>query len=556
MEDNKLSKLKTLSEMSLLILLLGMAAAAEKHPRETALPETAAINSVQQSVTEEDNWEYISFSAAGLDPTRSELLKVHIQDGTFRKVDGLIVIKNGKVLIEEYFNGFSRNMLHEIRSATKSIGSALLGIAIDQGYISGVQEKLFSYFKEWEPFQHWDEHKDEITIKDVLNMTTGLDSDDMNTSSLGNETNLLEANDIIRFMLDLPVVYNPGEHWAYSTGTAHLAGAVIEQAAGISVQEFAKTHLFEPLNITQYKWKTEGGLAHTGGGFWMRPIDMAKIGQLYLDKGKWYGQQVIPEEWINDSSKIHIQVTTDFGYGYLWWKRTFYINERPFPAFVAQGNGENHIFVIPDLELVVVLTGSSYGDIYGPVQTAMMMNKYILPAVVQDINLHTGEPDLRNVPKLIFAVCAILLLTGFILWPADFIIRKIRRGQEKNPEIKRVKSAPVIVRIISSIAAFIILCLIAVICADTQFFELLLNTGMSHPLSIFEVFLGTDFIIIVTVVIWLVALLMLVQVGFTVLAYKNNWWTRWQRWHFTAMTVAVFCFVLVLFWWGFGKFSS
>lgn len=170
------------------------------------------IELAPRSQTIAEDCEYTSFSSEDLDPTRFELLKTCIQDGTFRKVDSILVVKDGKILVEEYFNGYDRDKLHEIRSATKSLGSALMGIAIDQGKITGVQDKLYAYFQEREPFQKWDVRKNEITLENVLNMTTGLDCNDMDNSSAGNETNVLEATDIVRFMLDLPLVYEPDEH--------------------------------------------------------------------------------------------------------------------------------------------------------------------------------------------------------------------------------------------------------------------------------------------------------------------------------------------------------
>ncbi|MDH4220899.1 MAG: beta-lactamase family protein, partial [Candidatus Aminicenantes bacterium] len=239
------SKLKFFSVLISLILSLAMATGAEKGTSAGGVQKTATtMESAQQIQTIEDDLEYTSIAAEGLDPTRFEMLKARIQDGTFRKVDGIVVVKGGKVLIEEYFNGYDQHTLHEIRSATKSIGSALMGIAIDQDYCSGVQDKLYNFFRDREPFQNWDEKKNKITLENVLNMTTGLDSNDMDNSSAGNEDRVLQANDIVRFMLDLPVVYEPGEHWAYSTGTAHLIGAVIERVASISVQEFARNYLF------------------------------------------------------------------------------------------------------------------------------------------------------------------------------------------------------------------------------------------------------------------------------------------------------------------------
>jgi CubicO group peptidase (beta-lactamase class C family) len=541
-------KLKIFSVLALLTLSLGMATGAGK--------KASLIELAQQSKPVEGNWEYTTFSAEGLDPTRFELLKEPIQDNTFRKVDGIVVVKSGKILIEEYFNGYDRDKLHEIRSATKSIGSALLGIAVNKDYITDVQDKLYTYFRERQTFLNWDERKDKITLENVLNMTTGLDCNDFDSSSEGNESNVIQATDIVQFMLDLPVVYEPGEHWAYSTGSAHLIGAVIESAAGISIQEFAKIYLFEPLDITRYTWRTTGGIAHTGGGFWMRPIDMAKFGQLYLNRGRWQGKQIISEEWSDEARKIHTKVTNDLGYGHLWWKWIFKIDEQPFPAFSAQGHGENHIFVLPDLELVVVLTGSAYNESYGPAQTAMMMSQYILPAVVQDIDSHRNKPNLRTLPKALFALCAVLLISALLLWPIGFIIRRVRVRRPKDSDSRRARLWPGIARILSGLGALIILCSLALFLSDAHLFDLLLNSGMSHPLGIFEVFFGTSFITIVVAVVWFIVFLAVVQAVFMVLAHRNKWWTPWQRWHFTVITLASCYFVIVILWWGFGKIPS
>ena len=540
-----------------LILLLGtLVNLCPKRVLAIAVPKATTINWTQRAQIIKENWEYTSFSAEGLDSTRFELLKERINEGVFRKVDGILVAKGGKILIEEYFNGYDRYKLHEIRSATKSIGSALMGIAIDQGYVTGVQDKLYAFFQNQEPFQNWDVRKNQITLKNVLNMTTGLDCNDMDNSSAGNEDNVLQTSDIVRFMLDLPVVYEPGKHWAYSTGSAHLIAAVLESAVGISVEEFAKTYLFEPLNITQYKWKTTGGIAHTGGGFQMLPIDMVKFGQLYLNKGLWYHQKVLSEEWIHESSKIQIRVTNDFGYGYLWWKRQFSIDGQLFSAFVAQGNGENHIFVFPDLEIVVVLTGSVYGEIYGPAQSSTMMSKYILPAVVQDIDAHRNKPNLRTVPKTLFAIFLIILVSALILWPIGFIIRRVKAWRRKDSDDNKAWLWPGTARILSGFTALIILCFITLFLAETLLLELFINSGLSHPLGILEVFLGTSFITVSAVIVWVVVLLAVAQVVFMVLAHRNKWWTVWQRWHYSSVTLTACYFVFVLLWWGFGKIPS
>jgi CubicO group peptidase (beta-lactamase class C family) len=522
-----------------------------KRPCPASTSTTNYEPALQQQINEDD-WKYTTFSAEGLDPTRFEMFKTCIQNERFRQVDGIVVVIGGKILIEEYFNGYDRNELHEIRSATKSIGSALMGIAIDQGYITDVQDKLYAYFQEREPFQNQDVRKDQIELRHILNMTTGLDSNDMDASSEGNETNMLEANDIVEFMLNLPVIYEPGEHWAYSTGSGHLVGAVIENATDTTVQQFAKTYLFEPLSIANYKWKTTGDIAHTGGGFSMLPIDMAKFGQLFLNKGSWHGRRIISEAWVNESSKIHVQVTDDFGYGMLWWKRNFTVDGRQFQAFVAQGNGENHIFIFPDLDLVVVLTGSAFGEIYGPVQVNVMMNKYLLPAVVQDIDAHRDEPAFRTVPKILFTLCAIIIISALIIWPAGFIIRRVRNWFGKSSgDQKTAWFWPAMARMSFIVAILIIPLIIALILADTWLFELFINSGMSHPLAILEVFLGPAISIILAVILWIILLLALVQAVVAIVVVRNKWWTLWQRWYYATVTAAIYCFVAYMFWWGF-----
>ena len=286
----------------------------------------------------------------------------------------------------------------------------------------------------------------------------------------------------------------------------------------------------------------------------MLPIDMAKFGQLFLNKGIWHGRRIISEEWIDESSKIHVQVTDDFGYGMLWWKRIFTVDGRQFQAFVAQGNGENHIFIFPDLELVIVLTGSAFGEIYGPVQVNVMMNKYILPAVVQDIDSHRDEPAFRTVPKILFALCAIIIISALIIWPVGFIIRRIRIWLGKySGDLKAAWFWPAIARISLIIALLIIPLIIALILADTWLFELFINSGMSHPLAILEVFIGPAISAISAAILWIILLLALAQTVFVVVASRNKWWALWQRWHYAAVTLAVFYFVSHMFWWGFAQ---
>ena len=539
----------------LALLAPGMTCPGSTQPHAMAASDPASTGEPARE-TRAEGWEVTSLEAEGLDPSRFELLIGLIREDVFRKVDGIVVARHGKILVEKYFHGYGRDDPHEIRSATKSISSALVGIAIDQGHIPGVGDGLYRHFQEREPLRNQDERKSRITLENLLNMTTGLDCDDMDSASAGNETNVLETEDITRFMLDLPMAHEPGEHWAYGTGIAHLAGSVIESATGTTVQEFARTFLFEPLGMAGYGWKTSGGIAHTGGGFRMRPVDMAKFGQLYLDRGRWQGRQVLSEEWIDATWKSRVPVTGDFGYGYLWWRRTFEVDGRPFPALAAQGNGENNIFVLPDLELVVVLSGSAFGEIYGPAQTAMMMTHYILPAVVQDIDPHTGEPDLRGVPEGLFALSGLLFVSALIFWPVGFVVRRIRAWMGRSPKDDRSGFCRGLARAVAWLDALIILGFLALFLSDAKTLGLFLNSGMSHPLGILEVFLGAGFIKALALIVWSLSALIAAQTLFLVRAFKGRWWSSCQRWHYAALTLGACHFVLVMLWWGFGGWPS
>jgi CubicO group peptidase (beta-lactamase class C family) len=492
-------------------------------------------------------WEYTSFEAQGLDRSRFEMLKQRIADGTFREINAIVVVKGGKVLVEEYFNGEDRETLHDIRSATKVIGSALLGIAIDRGFLSGVGQPLPAFFQDYAPFENWDDRKAHITLEHVLDMTTGLASDDMvgPESSPGHEDNVLRSTDLVRFMLDLPMDANPGEHWAYSTGTAHLLGAVVARASGMTVQDFARAYLFQPLGINDYDWTVAQGWPHTGGGFRMRALDMAKLGLLYVQDGRWQDRQLVPQEWVRESGAWRIPVTVDLGYGYQWWKSSFPLDREHINTFFAAGNGGSHIFVFPDRDLVVVTTGSAFGEPYDPPQIRMMMSAYILPAVLQDEDPHRGEPDLVRVPVGLFAGCGLILASAIAGWPLVWVVRRVRR-RCRNPAPGRQTAFWLgLLRLVAGLNAFAVLAYVMLFLAATSFFELVLNGGYTRPLGSLELPLGR---ILVPLNLG-VTVLTLGMTGIAVWSWRRKWWQLWERWHFTGTTVAAAIIVRTLWHW-------
>jgi CubicO group peptidase (beta-lactamase class C family) len=191
-------------------------------------------------------------------------------------------------------------------------------------------------------------------------MQSGLDCDDWITSSPGNEARMYRTRDWVSFVLDLPMLAEPGEQSHYCTGGVILLGHVVSLSSGMDLDDFADQWLFGPLEIRQATWwRSPDGAATGGGGLRLRPRDAAKLGALYAAEGLWNGRRVVPEDWVLRSRQRMSALGGD-GYGYLWWKRTFRRGATPEECFFASGNGGNYVFVFPTLELVIAFTGSNY----------------------------------------------------------------------------------------------------------------------------------------------------------------------------------------------------
>lgn len=228
--------------------------------------------------------------------------------------------------------------------------------------------------------------KKKITLKDVLTMTAGLKwNESVPYSNWENtHTQMTSSGNWIDFVLNLPLVEKPGDHFKYNTGTSNLLAIIIKQATGMGIDAFARKYLFEPLGITKSRWfrDSQGNPCSGGsnGGVFLRPRDMAKIGQLFLDRGKWNGKTIISESWVKESTAKQRGNTH---YGYLWWRGAGYFNNKTIPYFFASGYGGQAIYVVPDLDLVVGMTSSYYGKkrSIGSMHLLVIFYEYILKAV-------------------------------------------------------------------------------------------------------------------------------------------------------------------------------
>jgi CubicO group peptidase (beta-lactamase class C family) len=287
-------------------------------------------------------------------------------------VHSVLVVRHGYVVVEAYSPPYGRNIRHGTASCGKGITSALVGIAIREGYIDGVDQKVLDFFPTHSAAQS-DPLKQSMTVEHLLTMTSGIDwpeSSASYSSSRNIMNQMMRSQDWVRFVLDRPMAAQPGAVFNYSSGVSHLLSAIIQEATGTRTLSFARTHLFEPLGITRVYWPSDPhGIAFGAGGLWMTARDMAKIGQLYLQGGVWDGKQIVPAEWVEASiaQQVNAHGPAPY-YGYQWWVRSN-------GTFAAHGYRGQRIFVVPDLEMVVVFTG----DISGNAPSAILAS-FIVPA--------------------------------------------------------------------------------------------------------------------------------------------------------------------------------
>jgi CubicO group peptidase (beta-lactamase class C family) len=268
------------------------------------------------------------------------------------KIDSCIIYQNESIRFEYYRNSKMKLKLHKINSVTKSIVSALYGIAIEQGFIEHIYIPIGSYFK------NLDECKKQITLQHLLTMTSGLQWP-------GNPA-MIPTRNWVQFILAQPVIYPPGMHMKYSCGNSHLLSAILQKATGMDTHSFAKKYLFEPLGIDNCSWhKDAQGIAIGGFSITMKTEDLLKLGLLYLHNGLMNDKQLIPSKWITESTTTKIPAGNR-GYGYHWW--LLEKEDGPGRTFYAMGMAGQYILVNQEQQLVVVFTSSIDDDASRPIQ--------------------------------------------------------------------------------------------------------------------------------------------------------------------------------------------
>lgn len=299
------------------------------------------------------------------DTAKVEKLFNQLEGNTTKDLRGVVVSRHGCVKAERYFNGDGPESLRDIRSAAKSITALLVGIAIEQRMLPGVDEPVAKFLPAGMPTP-----LQQIRIRDLLTMRSGLDSDDDDAKSSGNEDKLDESSDWLRFAYAVPLKYAPGERYVYSSLNAFLAGAVVEHVSAMPLQDFARQHLFGPLGISHFSWRRGPKGEGVGqGNLSLSARDMTKIGSLLLNKGQIGQRQLLTSAWVTQAISPLVDITKydpyADSYGYMWYSKQYKLGGRSILVHFASGNGGNKIYVVPQYDLVIAVTSTAYGRGYG-----------------------------------------------------------------------------------------------------------------------------------------------------------------------------------------------
>ncbi|NNC16314.1 serine hydrolase [Corallococcus exiguus] len=326
----------------------------------------------QKPITEDDGWTTASPADVGMDAQPLQQLVQRILDQepspeSVPAIQGLLIARHGKLIVEEYFQGFDKERPHDLRSSSKSYASLLIGIALDQGAPFTVDTPVASLFPEYKgKLSNLDARKRKLTVAHLMTMATGLACDDDNPDSPGNEDRLEDSvPDWYKYTLDLPMVRAPGGGKAvYCSANINLLGGVLRNTTRTWIPEFFTKNVATPLQMRGYHLDLmPDGEQYLGGGIYMRPRDALKLGQLYLSGGTWNGKRVVSQRWVERSVANQATMPDGRTYGYTWWRHELRVGDRVYSQYEASGNGGQLVMVVPELDLVVLFTAGNYNHV-------------------------------------------------------------------------------------------------------------------------------------------------------------------------------------------------
>ncbi len=339
-----------------------------------------------------DGLQTASLSEVGIDSNKIISLTNKILENTYINIHSVLIIRDNKLVYENYFPGqedlfygdssiISHHVeyVHECRSISKSVVSACIGIAIAQGKIKSVNERVLQYFPEYARYDTG--MKQSMTIRDLLTMSSGIQWNEGGTSATNQENTMMRSNNPVEYFLSQPMAVMPGKVWNYNSGCTQILGAIIKKTTGEEIDSFANKNIFLPLGIKAYKWdKTKEGFRWCASGLRLTSRDMAKFGLLYLNKGVWENKKIIPVSWVDESLSYYFTgVAPETNYGYQFWGADILIDNEMVQNFAAMGNGGQIVLVMPTKSIEIVVTAGNY---YArPDQTFTMIANEIFPAI-------------------------------------------------------------------------------------------------------------------------------------------------------------------------------
>jgi CubicO group peptidase (beta-lactamase class C family) len=355
-----------------------------------ASPTSISPTSISPTYWPTNGWRSTTPEEQGMDSEKLAQMVEHIQQEKLN-LHSLLIVRNGYLVSEVYVYPYSAGQVHFIASVTKSVVGTLTGIAIQKGYIKNVQQPLFSLLPE-QGVVNLDDQKKAITLENLLTQTSGLDCHE--TPAPG-EAFMETSQNWVQFMLDQPMVAQPGTKFNYCSGAVHLLSAVLQKATGMGAREFANQNLFAPLgigSISEARWPPDPqGVTIGGYGLTLTPGEMAKLGYLFLNQGQWDGEAIVPASWVAVSTTSHANQGDKKEYGYLWWI------DPGGKWYAALGRAGQHIFVYPDENLVVVFTANlPYTNDADLIPLQGLLDQYIIPAVKSDRPLPTNPEGLAR----------------------------------------------------------------------------------------------------------------------------------------------------------------
>ncbi|MBR1272154.1 serine hydrolase [Bradyrhizobium sp. AUGA SZCCT0222] len=380
------SKLRRLGIAAVLLLL---AVSSARGQTGTACGAPSALN---------DGWIIDSSDSAGLDSERLCTIAARLKE-TQANVHAVVIVRHGRLVFEQYFAGydepwgqgggqhdFDATTRHDMRSVSKSAVSLLIGIAIDRKLIASADEPVVKFFPEYASVKSpgWDQ----VTLRHLLTMSSGIQWDENRAwnDPKNDEPYLGSEADPFRYVLSKPIAAAPDRVWVYNGGGIDLLGNVIERVSGKTLEAFARETLFGPLGITDWEWmKWRNERIAAAAGLRLRPRDAAKIGQLVLSRGIWAGRQIVSPGWIEQSIRPRFQAIGYFGglffYGQQWWMGRSIAQETEVKWIAAMGLGGQRLFIVPDLDLVVMTTSGLYSQGRQGNGALDMLTNFIIPSV-------------------------------------------------------------------------------------------------------------------------------------------------------------------------------